>query len=219
MVAALFELDDSLAVVAPLPALFLGHLHQTICLFILGTLSSGVEPVVAQDAYLCVTSSAAGILHTVGQVHTDLGGFDPFSTILGWAVQSVGRGVFLILFVPQLLELVVEKTLYISQGYMIRSAAGRGHVLGITDGKCKLAFETVVAHSVATTKLCGFVRGQVIGHTNEALHPVSCQWQVTKSTAGEDSPRDFLLQRMVRSSRRRSEEVGEQTTSTSCIPD
>lgn len=116
-----------------------------------------MEPVVAHDAHLRVASPAASVPHTVGQIHTDLGGFDPLATILGRAVQSVGCGVFLILLVPQPLEFVVEKTLNISQGYMIRSTAGWGHVLGITDGKRELTFETIVAHSVATAKFCGFV--------------------------------------------------------------
>lgn len=150
MVAALLQLYHSFAVVTSLPPLVLGHLDETVRLLVPGAFSSRMEFAVAEDAHLCIASTTTGILASVGQIHANFGRLDPFTTPLIWAVEAVLRGIFLIFLIPKPLEFVVEQPIYVFQGYVLRGAAGWGHMLRVVDGEGKLAFEAGMTHAVAT---------------------------------------------------------------------
>lgn len=100
MVASFFQLNYSPAVVAPLPALFLSHLHQTIDIVVLRAFSSGVILAVAQDTYLGAASTTASILSPSGQIDTYLVGFNPFTAAFRRAVHVLCGCVFFKLLVP-----------------------------------------------------------------------------------------------------------------------
>lgn len=159
VVAAFLKLNHSLAAVASLPALVFCHLDQTIRLLILGALLPSVELAVAQDAYLGLATTATRILHAVCQVHPNLARLDPFSTSLSRTVESVSGRVLLIFLVPQLLELVVEEALDVSERDVFGRTASRRHMLGVIDGEGELASEARMAHTMAAPELGSFVDG------------------------------------------------------------
>ena len=149
VVAALLQFHYSPAVVASLPALVFCHLHKTVRLLVFGALSPCVKLAVAKHAHFGVASAAASVLASVGCVHAYLRRLDPFATSFSRAVETVRRRIFLVFLVPEPLELVVEETVHIFQGYVLGSAAGRGHVLGIANGEGKLALEARMTHTVS----------------------------------------------------------------------
>lgn len=118
MIAAFFELNDSFAAVTSLPALVLCHLNETIGLFVIGTLSPSMEFAIAQNTNLRLALTTARIFHARRQVHPYLSWFNPLPTSFPGAVCSISCSVFLVFLVPQLLELVVEETLHIFEGYV-----------------------------------------------------------------------------------------------------
>jgi hypothetical protein len=141
VVAAFFQLNHSLAIVTPLPALFLGHLHQAIRFLVLWTLALGVEPLVAQYAYFCRACSATGISPSICQIHANPRRLNPLSTSFAWTVESICCGIFLVFLVPQNLELVVEQALSVLQWNVFGGATSWRHVLGILYRERKLALE------------------------------------------------------------------------------
>jgi hypothetical protein len=109
MITPFFELHHSPAVVAPLPALILGQLDETVRLLISRALSTSVESATAHNTYLGAASSATSILATGDAIHAYLGRFDPFPTPFVWTIHSIGGSIFLVFLIPQSLELVIEK--------------------------------------------------------------------------------------------------------------
>jgi hypothetical protein len=86
VIATFLQLDYSLAAVASLPALLLGHLYQAVGLLVLGAFALRVELAVAEYADLGVARAAACVLASVCRVHLDLGRFDPLATPFRGAV-------------------------------------------------------------------------------------------------------------------------------------
>lgn len=171
VVAALFQLDEGFAVVASLPTLVLGHLHDAICLWILWTLPFRVELAIASYADLSAAATTLCVLPAIREVHTDLRWLDPFPAASMRTVDTVRSSVLLIFSVPCPLEVVVEESLYIAKRDMVMSAASWRHVLRIFDGEEKLALEASVAHPVATAKEGGFVDWPVVPHADKTLNP------------------------------------------------
>ena len=94
----------------------------------------------------------------------DIGGFDPFAAATGRTINSVFGGVLLIFLIPFHLKAEVEKLLDVFEGNMIVGAAFGGHMLRVTDGECKDAAKTGVAHTVRTRQFCRF-RDRNVGET------------------------------------------------------
>jgi hypothetical protein len=139
MVAALFKLDHSLAVVATLPSLLFSHIDKSFSLWIFRALAAGVHLVVAQRADLCLALRAATVLATLKLVH--IGGLDPLAAVLCRAVETVLCRILLILCVPQNLELVVKEVVNVFERDVILVAAFGRHVYGVLDGHCEDAAE------------------------------------------------------------------------------
>jgi hypothetical protein len=119
VIATFLQLHYSLAAVASLPTLLLGHLNQTVSLLVLWAFSLSVEFAVAQYADLCVACAASCVLSTVCRIHFDLGWLDPLATSLCRAVKAVTGGVLLEFFVPKDFELVVEQPVGILEGNVL----------------------------------------------------------------------------------------------------
>jgi hypothetical protein len=108
MIAALFQLNNSLAAVATLPALCLRHLFKTVRLIVLWAFPLRVKFVITKYAYFSRARCTPCVLPVGDRVHADLRGLDPLATSFGRAVQTVGSGVLLIFPIPEVLEFVVE---------------------------------------------------------------------------------------------------------------
>jgi hypothetical protein len=140
MVAALFEFNHGLAVVATLPSLLFGHIDKSLSLWIFGALAAGVHLIVTQRANLCLTFGAATVLATLKLVH--VGRLDPLATVLCGTVEAILCRILLILCVPQYLEFVVEQVVDVFERDVILIAALRRHVYGVLDGHGEDATET-----------------------------------------------------------------------------
>jgi hypothetical protein len=186
VVAPFFQLNYSLAVVALLPALFLGHLLQTIRLLVLWTLALGVELFIAQHAHLRRTCPTASIFPPIRHVHANFGRLDPLTASSRRAVQPVCRSVFLILLVPQDLELVVEQAIGVFERNVLRRAASWGHVRSILHGEGKLALETRVAHAVAAREFDCFVDRELVVHADETVDPREVRLQTVQGMRSTD---------------------------------
>jgi hypothetical protein len=178
VVAAFLQLNYSLAVVALLPAFFLGHRLHAVRLLVLWTLALGMELFVAQYTHLRRACSAAGIFPSVRHVHANPRRLDPLTTSSCRTVQPVCRGVFLVFLVPQDLELVVEQAVGVFERDVFGCAASRRHVLRILYREGELALETRVAHAVAACELDCFVDGELIVHTDETVDPGQVSMQI-----------------------------------------
>jgi hypothetical protein len=86
MVTALLQLYHGLAAVAPLPALLLRHLHDSVGLFILWTFPFGVEFTVAKYTDFCLAMAASCILSSVCRVHLYPRWLNPLATSFGGAI-------------------------------------------------------------------------------------------------------------------------------------
>lgn len=86
VVASLFQLHHSLAVVAPLPALLFGHLNQTGGLIVLWTLPSGMILAATTDTNFGAASTTPSILSSSWHINLDLAGLDPFTAAFCRAV-------------------------------------------------------------------------------------------------------------------------------------
>jgi hypothetical protein len=131
VVTSFLQLDHSFATVASLPPLLFRHLNQTIGLLILWTLASTVELAVAEYTHFGVASAATGVFSLGGQIYANLGWLDPFTTAPCRAVESILGGVFLVFFVPEGLELVVEESIGVFQRNMVLGTASRRHMLWV----------------------------------------------------------------------------------------
>jgi hypothetical protein len=128
-----------------------------------------VEPVIAECTHFGVAAAAARIPSSIRHIHPYLRRLDPLAAAFVRAVQSVRRGIFLVLLVPRSLELVVKEALDGAEGNVFGGAAFGGHVLGVMDGEGELAFETGVAHSMAAAEFGGFRRWEFIVEAYDAL--------------------------------------------------
>lgn len=116
MVAAFNFLNGRFAVVAALPAFFLGDLDEFLGCGVFGTFARCVPFVVAETANFCLTSLAFAVLAAVvgsaACIGVDVGGFDPFAASFCWTVDSIFRGKLLIFPIPLYLEVVVKQFHY-----------------------------------------------------------------------------------------------------------
>ena len=123
---------------------------------------------VACTAYLRPASRALPVLpapvRAATGVDMNVGGLDPLTAAARGAVDPVLRGVFLVFFVPGLLEFEIEEAVYVLEGDVVGGAAFRRHVLGVGDRQSEDAAETGVAHTV----LAGEFGAAGGGHVGEA---------------------------------------------------
>jgi hypothetical protein len=142
MVTALLQLYYGLAAVAPLPALLLRHLHDSVGLFVLWTFSLGVEFTVAKYTDFCLAMATSCILPPVCGVHLYPRWLDPLATSFGGTIQSIGSRILLVLPVPKDFKFVVEKSVGVLQRNVLRRAAPRRHVLRILNREGELTLQT-----------------------------------------------------------------------------
>lgn len=171
MVTSFLQLDHSLAVVAPLPALLLGHLDQAGCLIVLGALSSGVIFATTTNTYLGAASPTTSIFSSSGHISLDFARLDPITAAFRRAIEVLRSRILFKFLIPKPLELIIKQTIYVLQRDMLLGAAARGHVLRILDGQRELALQACVAHAMTTCKLCGLSDGKIIVHTDQTVNP------------------------------------------------
>lgn len=83
MITAFLELDHRGAVVASLPAFLLGDFHESLRLFVLGTVFVGVPLAVALAAHPDLATAAFTIFSARISINVYVRGFNPFTTASG----------------------------------------------------------------------------------------------------------------------------------------
>jgi hypothetical protein len=169
VVASFFQLHHSLAIVAPLPPLLLGHLDQTGGLVVLRTFPSGVINATTTDTCFGVAPTTSSILSSSGHINSDLTWLDPLTAAFSRAVQVLCSSILFEFLVPKPLELIIEQTINVFQWNMLLSAASGRHVLRVLDRECELALQAGVAHAMTTSELCRFGDRKVIVHTDKTI--------------------------------------------------
>ena len=99
-----------------------------------------------------VAATAFGVSSPICVVHLYLRWLDPLPASLIGTVEPVCCSVFLVFPVPSPLELVIEKTLYVSQGNVVSGAAFGRHMRCILHREDKQPFDTRVAHAMSTSE-------------------------------------------------------------------
>jgi hypothetical protein len=79
--------------------------------------------------------------------------FDPFATSSRWAIYTVLSRILLKFAIPFLLEVEIEKPLYMLEGYVISGTAFWRHMLWVGNRKFENATQAIVAHAMATFQL------------------------------------------------------------------
>lgn len=108
MVTSFLQLNHSLAVVASLPALLLGHLHHTSGVVVLWTFPSCVVLAVTTNTYFGVASTTPTIFSSGSHIDLDLAWLDPFTAAFRRAIKVFRSGVLFELLVPEPLEFIIE---------------------------------------------------------------------------------------------------------------
>jgi hypothetical protein len=142
MIATLFQLDHSLAAVAPLPSLLLRHLHQAVRLLIFRTFPLRVEFTVAKYTDLCLAVATSCVFSAGSRIHLYPRRFDPLATCSGGTVQAVGSRVLLVFPIPQDFEFVVEKSIGVLQRDVLRGATSGRHMLWVLYRQGELTLQT-----------------------------------------------------------------------------
>jgi hypothetical protein len=130
-----------------------------------------VPHTVASNTNLGIAGRALGSLAPF--VLVDVRGGDPVSAIGIGAVKTIISGVLLILAIPFLLELHVEKTFDVTQGYALVAAFWR-HLCRVLERHLKRPHDAVSAVPVAAFKLVCLVRLEGV-KTPYTLHTGSGQ--------------------------------------------
>lgn len=135
MVAALFELHHSGAVMTSLPTLLLGYFNERVGLFVFGAVFTAMPLSITHAAYFGLTPATFPVLSatpgTPSIVNMYVRRLDPFTTTPGGAIYSIFGGVFMVFTIPLHLELVIEQLLHVLQGNMISCTTPRWHMLRI----------------------------------------------------------------------------------------
>lgn len=108
MITSFLQLNYSLAVITPLPALLLGHLNQTGSVIILGTLPSGVILAAATYTYFGAAPTTPGVLSSSGHINLDFVWLNPLAAAFCRAIEVLCRRILFKLLVPKPLELIIE---------------------------------------------------------------------------------------------------------------
>ena len=174
MVAALLELNHSLAAVTSLPPAFLRLLQKPVCVLVPGTAPGAMPFSVARIADLGMAAAALGKLASVN-IAVDVLGLDPLPATPRRTVDAVPGGKLSVLLVPLLFEARVEQPLDVLQRDVVCRAASGRHVLRISYRQSEALLQARVAHAMAASQLCRPVGRQVVLHTNDALDP----WNVS----------------------------------------
>lgn len=170
MITSLFQLNHGLTIITPLPPFLLRHMHQPLRLLILRTLPPRMKLAITKHTHLRPTPSTLRIFPPNCQIHADLTRFNPLPTLLRRAINPILRVILLILFVPQLLELIVEEPFHVFERDVLVGAAAGGHVLGVVDGEGELTFDAGVTHAVAAGKPGSLVGREVVSHADDAFN-------------------------------------------------
>ncbi len=138
VVTAFLQFDRRGAVEAALPAFLFGNLRETLRGLVFGAFATRVPFSVASAADFGSAAATFPIFTaTVGAsrgVEVDVCGFNPFAASSRGAVDTVFRGVFLVLLIPLHLELCIKKLLDMLQRNVILGAAFWGHMLRVSNG-------------------------------------------------------------------------------------
>lgn len=101
MVATFFQLHHCRAIVAPLPACFLGDFIEFVRIFILWTVLLPMPFLITESANLGLALATFAVLApAVSVINEDMIRFDPLSAPTRGTVYSVFGGVFLVFLVP-----------------------------------------------------------------------------------------------------------------------
>lgn len=168
MVATLFKLNNHLTLIASLPTFFLGVIEEPLGLIISGTFRRVVPPSATLCADFCFATTAAAHL-SVTVLAADVLWLNPFTAFPINTVEAIAGGELGEFAIPGLLEAVIKKAIHVLEGNVLLGTAPRGHVLRVGDGHFKDAFETRVAHAMATLEICTF-GGRGFFHANNAVN-------------------------------------------------